>query len=342
MQTITHAALAAMEVSMSRLLTFALTGFLALIVMPVSATAQGTEEIRYYHTDAIGSVRLVTDANGQVVERYDYLPFGEPWTATPAGTDTRRFGGKQLDGETGLDYFGARYYDSRAGRFTSADPLLDLEQAIAEPQLWNRYAYVTNNPHRFRDPDGRQREAAIDRDVYALLNKQITPEEYNARIQARGIGGAVGAVIVAGPIAWRVAISCFLSPSCQSVAVDALEGAAGGPPRITPLHYHDPGAIALARKLGGQASVAIEGFANEFDAVSAQYVGQTTGAVSALLKPGNYLSSSRRAQIKATLEAAKALGRKAYFEFTSGAHDEVIDYIRRNAERVGVEFVIDR
>jgi hypothetical protein len=74
---------------------------LAILTLPRLALAQ-TEDVRYFHSDAIGSVRLVTDANGQVVERYDYLPFGEPWTASPTGTETRRFGGKERDTETGL------------------------------------------------------------------------------------------------------------------------------------------------------------------------------------------------------------------------------------------------
>jgi hypothetical protein len=71
-------------------------------------------------------------------------------------------------------------------------------------------------------------------------------------------------------------------------------------------------------------------------------VGQTFGGTSALLKPDNFLSSSRRAQIRATLEAAKATGKKAYFEFRNGVHDDVLDFIRRNAERTGVEFDVYR
>jgi len=60
---------------------------------------------------------------------------------------------KERDTETGLDYFGARYYGSNLGRFTSPDPLLESGRAI-RPQSWNRYAYVLNNPLRFVDPDG--------------------------------------------------------------------------------------------------------------------------------------------------------------------------------------------
>ena len=55
--------------------------------------------------------------------------------------------------ETGLDYFGARYYASTQGRFTSTDPLLS-SGSVEDPQSWNRYSYVLNNPLRLIDPDG--------------------------------------------------------------------------------------------------------------------------------------------------------------------------------------------
>jgi RHS repeat-associated protein len=320
---------------------------LALVLVSSTSFAQGGETVVYFHADAVGSTRLVTDANGAVVERHDYLPFGEPWASS--GLETRRFGGKERDTETGLDYFGARYYSSLNGRFTAVDPILDIESAIVDPQRWNRYAYAYNHPFRFMDPDGRQGlSIGLEGDYQAWVRGKISDAEYRARAQEHakagsltlGIGAAVGALVAGGPSAWRSAVGCFLSPACQGVAVDTLEGLAGAAPRITPTGDIDPAAMALARRLGGQASVAIEGFAREFDAVSGQYVAQTFGGRSALLKPGNFLSSSRREQIRATLQAAKATGRKAYFEFTDGVHDDVIQFIRRNAERVGVEYVI--
>src|SRR5688572_21857163 len=50
----------------------------------------------------------------------------------------------------------ARYYDDGLGRFLSVDPVLDTQKALKEPQRWNRYSYVTNNPLRYVDPDGRE------------------------------------------------------------------------------------------------------------------------------------------------------------------------------------------
>ena len=65
-----------------------------------------------------------------------------------------QFTGKERDSETGLDYFGARYYGSNMGRFTSPDPKPSSAR-IWDPQSWNRYTYVRNNPLMLVDPDGR-------------------------------------------------------------------------------------------------------------------------------------------------------------------------------------------
>lgn len=64
-----------------------------------------------------------------------------------------QFTGNSRDAETGLDYFGARYFFGAQGRFTSPDPLMASGDP-ANPQSWNRYAYVLNNPLRFIDPTG--------------------------------------------------------------------------------------------------------------------------------------------------------------------------------------------
>jgi len=66
-----------------------------------------------------------------------------------------QFTGKERDAESGLDYFGARYYGSGLGRFTSPDPVGIMRQKLLDPQQWNAYAYVRGNPLRFVDPTGK-------------------------------------------------------------------------------------------------------------------------------------------------------------------------------------------
>jgi RHS repeat-associated protein len=140
----------------------------------VDTTAAPT--IEYYHLDALGSVRAVTDTDGNVVRRHDYFPFGDGSVDVSSGSDSIRFTGKERDRETGLDYFAARFYMSSTGRFTSPDPsspvMIGSTAAAAgvppnigdsllytyleNPQSWNRYAYVMNNPLRYVDPFGQE------------------------------------------------------------------------------------------------------------------------------------------------------------------------------------------
>jgi len=134
-------------------------GLAAFLSLAAPASAQLVE---YYHTDLLGNVRAVTDEKKNVIERHDYLPFGEECTTGPCASNPgvgagqpRKFTGKERDQETGLDYFGARYYASKIGRFTTLDPYLDQQAALLDPQHWNRYAYGRNNPVKFVDPDGR-------------------------------------------------------------------------------------------------------------------------------------------------------------------------------------------
>ena len=118
----------------------------------------------YLSYDHLGSLRMVTDQNAKVVSWHDYVPFGEEipggWagrsTQFGAGMDnlSQRFTGKERDGESGLDYFGARYYSGVLGRFTSVDqPFNDWN--TADPQSWNLYSYVRNNPLKNIDPFGQ-------------------------------------------------------------------------------------------------------------------------------------------------------------------------------------------
>jgi RHS repeat-associated protein len=92
-----------------------------------------------------------------------HLPFGEECTTGACetnpqggGGDDRKFTGKERDTETGLDYFGARYYQAGVGRFTTVDPVYTWRASLVDPQTWNRYAYGRNNPLRYVDPDGRE------------------------------------------------------------------------------------------------------------------------------------------------------------------------------------------
>jgi RHS repeat-associated protein len=135
--------------------------------MPTSAgPAIGAEQVQsspgssdvaeYYGYDALGSVRVVFDAAGNVTGQATYAPYGqEVYGAT--GLPSQRFTGQERDHEAGLDYFNARSYQVRTGRFGTVDPLFG--GAIGDPQSWNRYAYALGNPLGIVDTNGMNPQA---------------------------------------------------------------------------------------------------------------------------------------------------------------------------------------
>lgn len=119
----------------------------ALIQLP----SQAAERIVYLHSDALGSPVAASDSSGALLWREAYRPYGDRIRNEDDGTNVQWFSGKPHDTETGLSYFGARYYEPIVGRFMSADPQRFDEANI---QSFNRYAYANNNPYKFVDPDG--------------------------------------------------------------------------------------------------------------------------------------------------------------------------------------------
>lgn len=125
-------------------------------------------ETSYLTQDALGSTRVVTGQGGNVQSRHDYLPFGEEINSTAVpntgressqsynyGTVRQKFTGYEHDDETELDFAKARYYANKQGRFTAIDPLMASANPL-NPQTWNRYAYVSNNPLIMIDPTGER------------------------------------------------------------------------------------------------------------------------------------------------------------------------------------------
>jgi RHS repeat-associated protein len=179
-------------------------------VLAPAALAVNSGRVEYYHHDALGNVRVVTDETGQVLERHDYLPFGEECTTGACAANPvtepgqpRKFTGKERDRESGLDYFGARYYVSRVGRFTTIDPVYTWSENLADPQRWNRYAYGRNNPLRYVDPDGRAIETPWDAlnvgiGAASLASNVAAANWGNAALDAAGLVYDVAATVVPG------------------------------------------------------------------------------------------------------------------------------------------------
>jgi len=112
--------------------------------------------IYYHHTDHLGSTSAVTGGAGEVELTSSHLPFGEEFNSNPDS----RFTGKEFDSDSGIYYFGARYYSPETGRFLNSDPAQD---GI------NWYSYAAGNPLKFIDPDGTTMRVVIEGNRITLL-----------------------------------------------------------------------------------------------------------------------------------------------------------------------------
>ena len=198
----------------------------------------------YLTADALGSPRIITDNFGTVVARRDFMPFGEEIHAGIGNRTTglkydsdsiaQKFTRKERDAETGLDYFEARYYSSKYGRFTTSDEfvggpeeLIEFDgmlghnptfyAELTEPQSLNKYQYCLNNPLRYVDPDGHQTTVAdtFFRIVAPIVLPAVSPVL------------APIAVIVAG-----VTAIVNVPDDGNRTAQEMLRNRTGGPPAV--------------------------------------------------------------------------------------------------------------
>ncbi|MGF6711696.1 RHS repeat-associated protein [Luteibacter sp. W1I16] len=108
----------------------------------VMTSTAGAANVQYYYTDELGSVLMITDASGVVVDLTDYRPYGSKGLDPMPGPG---FSGAMQEPETSLIYMQARYMDTEIGRFISRDPF---------SSEFNQYAYASNNPIILKDPTG--------------------------------------------------------------------------------------------------------------------------------------------------------------------------------------------
>ena len=155
--------------------------------------------IYYYHSDHLGSAQTITNYNQVIHERLEYTPYGELWidwkSANSTDTTPFRFTGKELDKETGLYYYGARYLDPKTSRWLGVDPAIYegdyLPSAPINDEARKRnqnlpgnggifnslnfhvYGYTHNNPVRYIDPDGKWIAFKKQADHFANLVREI-------------------------------------------------------------------------------------------------------------------------------------------------------------------------
>jgi RHS repeat-associated protein len=157
-----------------------------MLVVSEAGNAEG-RKLQWLVHDQLGTPRMIFDTSGKLhddpattsivegVRRHDYLPFGEENVYNAAGGSRtaasghvadgvrQKFGSNERDNETGLDFIQARYYGSVQGRFTNPDDFWK-DSHVSDPQSWNKYAYVRNNPLKYIDPTGERATVTIETD----------------------------------------------------------------------------------------------------------------------------------------------------------------------------------
>ncbi|MCF0242016.1 MAG: RHS repeat-associated core domain-containing protein, partial [Treponema sp.] len=120
----------------------------------------------FYHSDYLGSASLISDKDGNEYQRIEYTPYGETWVEKTQNTGLEwlpyKFTAKEMDEETGLYYYGARYLDPKYSRWLSTDPAMsdymagsDAGGGAYNATNFSLYNYGNNNPVKYTDPDGR-------------------------------------------------------------------------------------------------------------------------------------------------------------------------------------------
>ncbi len=129
---------------------------LGIVLTLFSVQSYAVERKVFYHNNLLGSPVAATDESGNLCWREDYRPYGEKIRNEDqgCGLDDNVVGytGHVHDGDIGLTYMQARYYDPVVGRFMGVDP---VGFRPSNTTLFNKYAYANNNPYKFKDPNGR-------------------------------------------------------------------------------------------------------------------------------------------------------------------------------------------
>ena len=125
----------------------------------------------YYHPDHLGSSSYITNLDGEVVQHIEYVPFGEVFIEERNNiwNTPYLFNAKEFDEETGLYYYGARYYDPRISLWISTDPKQESYFAFSS------YVYCGNNPLIYIDPNGKEWEDPAQAEkLKAKIDNKIT------------------------------------------------------------------------------------------------------------------------------------------------------------------------
>jgi RHS repeat-associated protein len=321
---------------------------------------QGTQT-SYYLVDGLGSTRLLTDTQGQVLNSYGYEAFGEKINQSGSTDNKYQYAGEQFDAVLGDYYLRQRFYDTSSGRFGRMDT---YEGSRTQPSTLNKYIYTSGNPINGVDPTGY-----FEFSISGLTMAQ----KVGLILVTIGIGGVLASssgrkgehidqplegfdlgrppTILENILRWRDSWRIPPLPGFgdgPTVAISSHTGHTGksinnlvqyvfntnrynDSDGFTTENTTDADADALAQRIGGQPRLSFNSdpVSREFDAISDEYIAQA--------KPAGFtLNKTFRDQAKATFEAASATNRKVLYEFGGPPGPGVIKKLNEYSTRYNV------
>jgi RHS repeat-associated protein len=184
----------------------------------------GTGGVFYYFSDHLKTASVITDSAGVIKAESDYYPWGGELQFVNNDSNDYKFTGKKRDTETGLDYFGARYYSNGLGRWVSADwsatPVPVPYADFYDPQTLNLYQFVGGNPASVADPDGHDGATAT---VELVADKTVSTmlEGVAQRMLLKAVAGAVAGAAGAVEIGLKVKECIEIQTDINNTLADA-------------------------------------------------------------------------------------------------------------------------
>jgi len=305
-------------------------------------------------SDHLGSTNVTLRADGTFSTTLRYMPFGYTRYNPGSQITTYRFTGQRWDSGTGLYFYNARWYDPLIGRFIQADTIVPQP---GNPQSLNRYAYVLNNPIKYRDPSGHWVESALDiafiaYDIYDIKQHGLTWQSGLALVA--DVGGLLLPVATGGGLLVRAATHADDAARLARIAA-RVKRFAGASPEImrgvqrlaklvenanVPPQYRQGLAAQLRRaeeyyKAGQLKAVELVEGANRYDLVL------DTGTVVEVKYWREGYARGHIEQIVSQLEPYQASNRQLKLEFVRTATDPITDeflrILRQRLQDAGID-----
>ena len=219
-------------------------------------TQTGDNGTRFFHVNALGSIGMATNEAGAYVEEILYYPWGQIWTGNNYNAWDARFASMPLhDNDLSLEATPNRIYASGQGRWLSPDPAGTKAVTLTDPQTWNMYSYVRNNPTTLTDPSGLEVPVVIGNTVYAGSVRTVPETTFWQDLKQEAVLAGYASGVLVAPEAAAALLIRFapLATSAGAAMVKARDAASEAIEGLKELPLSDVTAGRLGKALNAIA-----------------------------------------------------------------------------------------